>query len=115
MNLLMSPLALLGMLAGLLLWSRIVKTVVGILAIRNDVVTMLNDFQKVKKLLIGLCVASSAWAIAFVALAVHFAEPSTSGVGWAWFFGGVATTPLLILPNVLKVTRKIKVRGSRGV
>jgi hypothetical protein len=113
-----APLALVGAMAGLMLWSRIVKIFFGVLAAarKTDLAALFGELtpQKIRKLLAILLVASCVWAFAFALLAIHFMPPNTSGLGWVWFFGGMASAPLFVWVTTLKAVRKIKQRNPQG-
>jgi hypothetical protein len=104
------PLAFLGVLAGLLLWSRIVYVSYGIyLAVRKiDLRERFKDLtdHQVSVILRTLGVASCAWALGFGAIAAHFG--SSPNYMWAWFFGGVAATPVLVAYTTSKALRRLK-------
>jgi len=107
------------MVSGLLLWSFTTKVLFGVLAAAKNV-SLANLFgevtpQKIRRFLAVLFVASCTWALAFVALATHFAPPTSSGVGWAWFFGGMAVTPVLTWAATLRALRKVRQRTGQRV
>ena len=114
-----SLLAFVGAMAGLMLWSLIVKIFFGVLAAvrKTDLGAVFGELtpQKIRKLLALLLLASCVWASTFALLAIHFMPPNTSGLGWVWFFGGMASTPLFIWVTTLKAVRKIKQRNALGV
>ena len=118
MDITTAPLALVGAMAGIMLWSLIVKILFGVVAVvRKTYLTHLFGNltpQKIRKLLALLLLASCIWASAFALLAIHFMPPNDSGLGWVWLFGGMASAPLFIWVTTLKAVRKIKQRNSHG-
>ena len=115
----MEPLlGLVGMFSGLMLWSFTTKVLIGIVATARNV-SLGNFFgeltpQKIRTFLAFLFAASCIWALAFAALASHFIRSSSAGIGWAWFFGGMATAPVLVWATTLRALRKIRQRAAQG-
>jgi MFS family permease len=118
MDILMAPIGLLGLMAGLLFWSRLSRFIFGIMAAAKNSgsATLLGELtdHKLRKMLAYLFVASCAWISIFALLTIHYAAPNTAGTGWAWFFGGVAITPLVIWATTLRAVRKIRRRKVHG-
>ncbi len=112
MNIIDLPLALLGAMAGAIVWSVIAKILLGIFAAAKgaSLNAILGDVadQKIRKIVAILSVASCVWISVFGSVATHFIRPTPSGFGSVWFFGGVAITPLFIWLPVLKVALKIE-------
>lgn len=114
----MLPWGFAGMVAGILLWSRLVRYLYlffpfGKSPTRATPSEDLTD-RTLRKFLEYLFAASCAWISVFVTVAIHFTPPNISGIGWFWFFGGMATTPLFIWATTLKVVRKLKQRKAQG-
>ena len=110
------PLAFVGLMAGLLLWSRIVYISYGIYSAvaKIDLRTRLRDpsAHQILVVLWTLVVASCVWALGFGTLAFHFG--STAALGWAWFFGGVAATPALVAVTTTRALRRLKKARAAG-
>src|SRR6185312_9932480 len=99
-------LAIAGIFIGLLVWSHLFRVSTGIAAAvkQTDLAGLVGELTRAKvyKLLIAVFLASCVWGIFFAFLAVHFAGPSTSLHGWAWFFGGAAATTTIIWLTTLR-------------
>jgi hypothetical protein len=104
------PIAFLGLFAGLIHMSRIVYVTCGIyLAVRK--IDLRERFKnptdhQISVVLGALGVASCAWALGFGAIAAHFG--SSPNQAWAWFFGGVAATPVLVAYTTSKALRRLQ-------
>jgi EamA domain-containing membrane protein RarD len=110
MNFMAIPLVALGLVAGLLLWSRMVHisyAVYGALK-KVDFREHLKDptDAQVKKMLLILVATSCVWVLAFGTVA--FLLSAAPQWGWAWFFGGAAATPILIAKTTSMALRRIK-------
>jgi hypothetical protein len=118
MNFLMVPSGFAGIVAGILLWSRLVRYLYlffpsGKSSTRATQGDDLTD-RTLRTFLTYLFAGSCVWICIFVTLAIHFTPPNISGIGWVWFFSGMATTPLFIWVTTLKVVRKLKKRKVQG-
>ena len=100
MNDLYPLLALPGLMAGLQVWTRIVRLILwatGITSTTNSAPAVRVSARTQLLLLASLV---GAWLLIFVGLTSYVYGHAVSP-GWSWFFGGVAATPAAIFPSGL--------------
>src|SRR5262245_35643320 len=101
-----------GLMVGLLLWARVVHWILVATGMRSSTKpapTVRVSFRQ-QVLLLALLVCS--WLLVFAGLTIyvygHAEQP-----GWRWFFGGVAATPIMVVPsNVIAWVRVQRRRAS---
>lgn len=109
----------LGATIGLLGWSFLTRLSYAIhdAANKADLATKLGDPDgaMLYKLLWWVAVASLIWLMLFGAACLHFAHLGSSNQLVAWFFGGVASTPIFIAFTTTRGLRRLKQhRAKRG-
>src|SRR6185503_591130 len=99
-----------GLMAGLLVWTRIGHLFLAIVSVRRGTnpPAVKEPAPLEKQLLLALFVIGS-WAVAFGGVSFYLREHSQS-VGWFWFFLGMAATPCVILPTVWRVWQRARGR-----
>jgi hypothetical protein len=98
-----------GAMLGLLGWSRLAHLSYAIHDAKNEMslVSKLSDPKSgaLAKLLRYLVAASFIWLIFFGSVCLYFAYAESSKHLSAWFFGGVASTPIFIAFTTRKLRR----------
>ncbi len=97
MNSLYPLLVVVGVTAGLQVWTRIVRLILMLTGIDSTTspVPAVSVSVQTQVLLLGALV--STWLLVFVGLTFYVYAHANSP-GWSWFFGGVAATPVVIFP-----------------
>jgi hypothetical protein len=98
-----------GAMLGLLGWSRLTHLAYAIHDAKSDMslVAKLSDPKSgvLAKLLRCLVAASLIWLMLFGGVCLYFAYAEPSKQLFAWFFGGVASTPIFIAFTTRKLRR----------
>ncbi len=103
-----------GVLLGLILWTRVAAWTIGAMSLRKEGAKMATvDESSAKKILYPM--VGWWWLIVGSILAYLVIRSTPDGrFGWIWFFAGMALTPLLVLTNFFFVARRIKVRKTEA-
>ena len=111
-------LPIIGFLAGLLLWSRLVYVTVGVLGAigKVDLVVKLRNpsDSEISRFIAVLAVSAITWLLAFSIVVAHFALSVPPATGWALFFGGMAVTPCAIGLTTARAIRRIRRHRAIG-
>jgi len=100
MDLTRTLLAVVGILVGLMAWSRVAMWTIGAWGLRKDRAAMMNpDTRSAAKIFFSLM---GGWILVFGAvLSYLLVSTDLKRSGWVWFFGGMALTPFLTLMTFL--------------
>ena len=94
--------ALPGLLAGMLIWSRIAHLLHALVGIDGEQETAKSDEPASSRRQLLIVIAFVAgWLALFGGLAFYLFNAKGAPAEWFWFFVGIATTPGIILPPVL--------------
>ena len=102
-------LGLAGMIAGLFLWNRLVRYVISIWSTRwEGNVPPAMTWEQIAKLMSITRACFGAWALIFGGACLYLGLRQSPNIHLAWFFGGMATTPIFIWRTTSAMLRRIK-------
>lgn len=100
-----------GLLIGMMLWSRIMRTFVAIFDKRLSRTTGPFGVQKTRVWRL-IALFSSVWVLTFGLIISHFLHAAASVSGWKWFFIGMASTPAFVIAFAFKMVRRMEARAK---
>jgi hypothetical protein len=111
-------LPVLGLFAGVMLWSRLAYVAIAIADALGhaDTASQLRNPTDVQfsKFLAVFAGSSCVWLLVFGGLVAHFALAVPSATGWALFFGGIAATPIAIGLTTARAVRRLRQHRATG-
>ena len=87
-----------GLMAGLQLWTRIVRLMLWATGATSTTNPSPTVRVSVRKQLFFLAALVGCWLLIFASL-IFYVYGHAGSPGWSWFFGGVAATPAVVFPS----------------
>jgi hypothetical protein len=106
-------LGLAGMTVGLFLWSRLVRYAISDWILRREgSLPPSMTWEQIARLMSVVRTSFGGWTLVFGGACLYFSLRQSSNVHLAWFFGGMATTPIFIWRTTSTMLRRIKARAT---
>lgn len=101
-----------GMMAGLLLWNRLVRYAISIWSTRWEGNVPLDmTWEQIAKLMWVARACFGAWVLIFGGACLYFGLRQLPNIHLAWLFAGIATTPFFIWRTTSATLRRIKAQA----
>ncbi|GAA5001813.1 hypothetical protein GCM10025793_06250 [Lysobacter lycopersici] len=106
-------LGLAGMIVGLFLWNRLVRYAISIWSAswKGNVPPDMT-WEQIAKLMSVTRMCFAGWALIFGGACLYFSLHQSPNIHLAWFFGGMATTPIFIWRTTSTMLRRLKAQAT---